>query len=91
MILEPEYLDRIYSQWRIQDCQHLDSDYTPSCWEQRLTYQNRSRGGRCEQRFEEWLYSQGFTVIQRNKKRYLKFSGDERRLTWFLLKHGVTA
>lgn len=91
MILEPEYLDRIYQQWKIQDRQHRDSDYTPSYWDLRKTYQRVYRGGFEEQRFENWLFGKGFTVIQREGKRYLKFSGDEKRLTFFLLKYGATA
>lgn len=91
MILEPECLDHIYRQWRIQDRQQMDSEYhTPSHFDKFLTYHRQNRFGRREQRFEEWLYSHGFTVIQKDKKRYLKFSGDERKLTFFLLKHGVT-
>lgn len=91
MILEPEYLDRIYAQWRIQNQQRLDSDYIPSRWDLCKHYQREYRGGFNNQRFEEWLFAQGFTVIQKEGKRYLKFSGDDRRLTFFLLKHGVTA
>lgn len=34
----------------------------------------------------DWMWEEGFTVVQQNKKRYLKFDGDERRLTLFLLK-----
>jgi len=90
MLLEPEYLDRIYAQWRLQDRCSIDTAHTPNSWDYHCTYQREYRGGFINQRFEEWLYSQGFTVIQRNKKRYLKFSGDERKLTFFLLKHGVT-
>ena len=37
---------------------------------------------------EDCLWGQGFKVIQRDGSRYLKFIGDEKRLTWFLLKHG---
>lgn len=90
MILEPEYLDRIYTDWLIKDRQQSDSDYIPSRWDLRKTYQREYRGGFNQQRFEEWLFAQGFTVIQREGKRYLKFSGDNKRLTFFLLKHGVT-
>ena len=91
MILEPEYLDRIYQQWMIQDRLQGDSDYIPNRWDLRKTYQREYRGGFNQQRFEEWLFAQGFTVIQREGERYLKFSGDEKRLTFFLLKYGATA
>jgi len=91
VILEPEVLDRIYTNWLIKDRQHLDSDYIPSRWDLRKTYQREYRNGFNQQRFENWLFDQGFTVIQRHQKRYLKFSGDEKCLTWFLLKYGVTA
>lgn len=85
MVLEPEYLNRIYDQW-------YRTDYNGSI-NHRLThsYQNVYRNGFNAQRFEEWLFVKGFTVVQRNGKRYLKFSGDDKRLTLFLLKYGVTA
>lgn len=91
MILEPAYLDQIYAEWRIKDRQRLNSDFVPGRWDQHKTYQREYRGGFNEQRFEDWLFVQGFTVVQRDGKRYLKFSGDDKRLTFFLLKHGITA
>lgn len=90
MILDPEYLDRIYVKWKIQDRQSVDDSFEPTRWDYQRGYQREHRGGFNQQRFEEWLFAQGFTVIQREGKRYLKFSGDEKRLTWFLLKHGTT-
>ena len=90
MILEPEYLDRVYVKWKIQDRQSIDDSFVPTRWDYQRGYQREYRGGFINQRFENWLFGQGFTVIQREGKRYLKFGGDEKRLTWFLLKHGVT-
>lgn len=84
MILEPEVLDRLYREWRNS---RRSPDYTPSRWDEFITYQRQYRNGE-NSKFEDWLFDQGFTVIQRDGKRYLKFSGDERRLTFFLLKHG---
>jgi hypothetical protein len=89
MILEPEYLDRIYAEWRIQDRRAISGDFSPTIWDLKKNYQREHRGGFIQQRFEDWLYSQGFTVIQDHGKRYLVFNGVEKRLTWFLLKHGV--
>ena len=86
MILEPEYLDRIYDQWY-----HTDYNGSGRVFIRPRSYQNVYRHGFNEQRFEEWLFVKGFTVVQRNGKRYLKFSGDDKRLTFFLLKYGVTA
>lgn len=91
MVLEPEYLDRIYAQWRLQDRCSNDPTHTPNPWDLKKTYQREYRGGFVNQRFEEWLFIKGFTVVQRDRKRYLKFSGDEKHLTFFLLKYGVTA
>ena len=87
--LEPEYLDRIYTEWTIQDRRSRISNYEPSYWDLHKKYQRAYRGGFNEQRFEDWLYCQGFTVKQDHGKRYLVFSGDDKRLTWFLLKYGV--
>ena len=89
MLLEPEYLDHIYTDWLIKDRKSLDSDYAPTPWDLRKNYQREYRGGFNHQRFENWLFEQGFTVVQREGKRYLKFSGEEKKLTWFLLKHGL--
>lgn len=89
MLLEPEYLDRIYADWRIKDQRSLDSNYEPTQWDLRKHYQREYRNGFINQRFENWLFEQGFSVVQREGKRYLKFSGEEKRLTWFLLKHGL--
>jgi hypothetical protein len=86
MILESKILDQLYIKWKID---RQGSDYEPHSWDYKRTYQRTYRGGYEEQRFENWLFGQGFTVIQREGKRYLKFSGDERRLTLFLLKHNT--
>lgn len=90
MILDPEYLDRIYTEWLIQRRRELELDFVPSYWDRRASYQGEYRNRPVNQTFENWLFAQGFTVIQREGKRYLKFSGDKKRLTWFLLKHGTT-
>lgn len=85
MILEPEVLDKLYRDWRAS---RRSSDYTPSRWDEFITYQKQYRNG-SNAPFEDWLFEQGFTVIQRDGKRYLRFSGNEQRLTFFLLKHGA--
>jgi len=90
VILGPEYLDQLYREWKIQDRLQNNSDYVPSYWDHRSNYQREFRNGFNQQRFEDWLFSEGFTVIQQDGKRYLKFSGEESKLTFFLLKHGVT-
>jgi hypothetical protein len=74
MMLSTELLDRVYHRWKYAD--RLDESRYP------MRYQQNYR----DQRFEEWLWDKGFTVVQENKKRYLKFSGDEKHLTVFLLK-----
>ena len=89
MILEPEYLDQLYREWLIKDRQSSDPDWTPNRWHSYKNYQREYRNSLNNQRFEVWLFLQGFTVIQRDGYRYLKFSGNESKLTWFLLKHGV--
>lgn len=87
MILEPDVLDSVYRQWRA--AQRSD-DFNPSRkWDKYITYQTAFRNGPPNKFFEEWLFEQGFAVIQKDRKRYLKFSGDPQQLTWFLLKHGA--
>ena len=52
-------------------------------------YQNISRSlCRC-QNFEEWLWENGFSVVQKDSKRYLQFIGDDKKLTLFLLRYGI--
>jgi hypothetical protein len=76
MMLEPQVLDRLYHQWKYADRLNISSKYP-------MKYQNSRR----DQRFEDWLWTQGFTVVQKDKKRYMRFSGDPRQLTIFLLKY----
>jgi hypothetical protein len=76
-ILDPDFLDRVYQKWKYGD------SLADTRWPQRYQYPNTTKN----QRFEDWLWTQGFTVVQKNKRRYLKFSGDERYLTIFILKH----
>ncbi len=75
MILEHDLLNQIYQKW------YYGTAEKPR-WPK--TYNKGYR----DQRFEDWLWAQGFTVVQQNKQRYLKFSGDDRNLTLFLLKWG---
>lgn len=79
MILGPDTLDALFRRWL---------DDTESPWYQRRRYQNEPRRGR-NQAFEDWLFSHGFTVIQDNKVRYLKYSGDPAEVTLFLLQYGA--
>lgn len=85
-LLSSEQLDNIYDRW-IKDEEGLKTDYGLRRMF-KMKYQQQGRHTQKNQRFEEWLWNQGFKVIQRDGSRYLKFIGDEKRLTWFLLKHG---
>lgn len=85
-LLSSEQLDSIYDRW-IKDEEGLKTDYGLRRMF-KMKYQQQGRHTLKNQRFEEWLWNQGFKVIQRDGSRYLKFIGDEKRLTWFLLKHG---
>jgi len=83
--ISPNQLNEIYSQWQIRDRIFKDKDFLPSKWDFRRGYQIENRQWQQNQRFESWLFDNGFTVIQHDKKRYLKFSGNQSRLTFFLL------
>lgn len=74
-MLDPKCLDTIYQKWYYGD--RLAETHWPK------TYKT---GKYRDQQFEDWLWVQGFTVVQKDKKRYLKFSGNERELTIFLLR-----
>jgi hypothetical protein len=84
MILEPEMLDHVYRCWLLN---HQGDDFIPDRRFARNSYQLASR--RYNTAFESWLFEQGFSVIQRDKKRYLNFHGEPRKLTYFLLKYGA--
>lgn len=77
MMLGPDTLNKIYQKWYYGD--RLSETRWPK------TYKT---GTYRDQRFEDWLWTQGFTVVQKDKKRYLKFTGDDKQITFFLLKWG---
>lgn len=79
----PEFLNSVYYQWVMKESKIFDKSIG---WKK--SYQRVSRKSHSCQRFEKWLWFQGFTVKQKNRKRYLVFSGDEKKLTLFLLKYG---
>lgn len=74
-VLSPEDLNSLYQKWYYGD------KLSEIRWPKKYTAGNR------DLQFEDWLWTQGFTVVQKDKKRYLKFGGNERQLTFFLLKH----
>jgi hypothetical protein len=82
LVLPPETLDEIYRQWLRRD----RPDAEPR-WLKYKKYTQQYRDGYNERRFEDWLWNNGFTIFQKDKKRYLKFIGEERKLTLFLLKY----
>jgi hypothetical protein len=84
-LLSSEQLDNIYDSWvKDQELAHNHSVRRMF----KMNYQRQGRNTLKNQRFEAWLWNQGFKVIQRDGSRYLKFIGNEKKLTWFLLKHG---
>lgn len=89
LILEPKYLDAVYREWLLKD--RASAHKIKSRWFLRENYQRKYRHGFNEQRFEEWLYRHGFTVFQREGKRYLRTTENNSKVTLFLLKYGVTA
>jgi hypothetical protein len=76
MMLDQELLNKVYQKW------YYGNEPIPR-WPK--TYYGKGR----DQRFEDWLWQQGFTVVQKDHRRYLRFSGDPKQLTFFLLKYGV--
>jgi hypothetical protein len=80
-ILSAETLNRLWSYWAMKNIPHK-----PSIFFKYRNYQDRYRHGFNECIFEDWLWRNGFTVIQEYKIRFLKHSGDSRKLTVFLLK-----
>lgn len=75
MELNNELLNTVYQKWYYGD------KLSETRWPKKYNTSNYR-----DQRFEDWLWAQGFTVVQKDKTRYLKFSGDEKYLTMFLLR-----
>lgn len=80
-ILSPKDLDELYKKWRTTYESSPNSSFYP------LSYRNVTRHGIVGKRFEDWLWGNGFKVVQREKERWLEFNGNEKQLTFFLLKH----
>ena len=76
MIFDPQFLDSIFYKWVMQESKIFDKSVG---W--KTGYQTLNRRSRTCQRFENWLWFQGFTVKQDHGKRYLVFSGDDKKLT----------
>jgi hypothetical protein len=74
MTLDQNLLNIVYQKWyyKLGPMPHWPRTY--------------NSGNHRDQRFENWLWTQGFTVVQKDKQRYLSFSGDAKHLTIFLLK-----
>lgn len=73
MMLDQDLLNRVYQKW------YYGNEPIPR-------WPKKYNSGYRDQRFEDWLWQQGFTVVQKNKQRYLKFSGDGKQLTIFILR-----
>ena len=74
-MLEPDFVDKLYQKW------YYGEKLSEVIWPKKY-----AAGKYRDQRFEDWLWQQGFTVVQKDKKRYLRFSGDPKHLTLFLLR-----
>ena len=75
MMLDQELLNRVFQKW------YYGNEPIPR-WP--VTYYGKAK----HQKFEDWLWDQGFTVVQKDHQRYLKFLGDGKQLIFFLLKYG---
>ena len=72
----PEQLDRIWQNWNCQvvGCDHIFETY--------YTYVTRS--GQRGKQFEDWLYDMGAVVVQRNRKRFLRFYSSDKAIMFML-------
>lgn len=74
VIKDTAVLDRMYHEWARNDFQ--------------TSYQTVYRNSRYNQIFERYLYEQNLEVVQIDKKRYLRFTGEEEDFFVFLLTYG---
>ena len=78
-VLSPEDLDSLYNKWFNTTSGNI-SKYAKK-------YSGVYRHSGPGKQFEDWLWANGFKVVQRDKKRWLEFAGNDKQLTFFLLKH----
>jgi hypothetical protein len=74
--------DELNRVWRRYYMQRYYEEPTP--WN--LNYAQVDRRGYKARCFEDWLYDQGISVIQRNRKRYMRFF-DRNEATMFILRY----
>jgi hypothetical protein len=71
----PETLDRIWQDWnaRINNSTIYETYYT-----------DVQRKSTKAQKFEDWLYDNGACVIQKNRKRIIRFYNEDKALLFLL-------
>jgi hypothetical protein len=72
-------LDAAYNEWRAHNVR-----ITPHHRIWPRSYQHTYRLDSINQRFEHWVNSQGGRILQENKRRFIEFEDDERRLQFVL-------
>jgi len=79
-----DMLNLLWANWLKQNDSILDSNsrYKPN-------YQFAARSSYNSRKFEDWLWSKGFGVSQKNGVRFLKYYGTSKDLTMFLLMHNI--
>jgi len=73
--LKSDVLDRIWQDWNCREwrAQLYETHYTS-------VVRSTSRATA----FEDWLYDQGAYVVQKNRKRFIRFHDDERAVMFML-------
>lgn len=74
----PEQLNQVWKKYAV-DSNHALPYYM-------LEYNTVSRKGSLPKRFEDWLWSNGIRVIQRNHKRFMRFYSRDDAVM-FMLKY----
>lgn len=72
----PDQLDRIWHNW---NCQVVGRNHI---YETNYIYVKRS--GQRGKQFEDWLYDMGAVVVQRNRKRFLRFYSSDKAIMFML-------
>lgn len=71
-----EFLDHLYKYW--------DENLNKNHYNYYIRYSKKMYPNRD---FEDWLWSNGFSVRRLYNVKYLRYYGDEKQLTLFLLRY----
>ena len=80
IVCGPDVLNAVWEKWNLE---HNESNFSNNVWLR--DYSRTSRRSFTARLFEEWLFTEGAMVMQKDHKRYLRFL-DAEKAAFFLLR-----